>query len=129
MGSGLGRNDAEDAVAKRGLDVVLVDAGWEAEGAVELAVGAFSHPVGRFIVGLSCLGRSHDSARVGVGSLAVIRGGIIIILDGYFVRLGVGFVLVAVGHLAVDTAAHDQGMRVGEFDVHILSVEPGELAL
>lgn len=124
MRSSLGRYDAENPVLERSLDIILVDARREAERAVEFAVGAFSHPISGFIALL----RLSDLAGASGGRDLTVPAILLFVLDRDFLRLG----LVAAGAvrgLAVDAAAHDQGVRVGEFNVDVFAVEAGQFAV
>lgn len=119
-----GHGDAENAILERCFDIVLVDAGGEAERAVELAVRAFSHPVGRFIVGF---GFGCDGVRGGCELLVALI--LIVILNSYFMSLCVSLTLIAICHFAVHAAAHNQGIWVRELDIDVFAVESGEFAV
>lgn len=152
---GLGHDDSQDAVVERSLDVVVVDAAREGEGAREVADAALVDPIlvlgllglGSIVLvlGLSGLGDRgvllatllllvfHGGLELLVG---VCLGGVIVVrLVGDGAAHGVAGVpektggRVALGMGALDVAADDDRLRVAEVDLHVLLVDTGELPM
>lgn len=129
---GLRNADVEDAVVEASRDGVLVDAGWEVEGALELAEGPLRDP--EFLGGLGLL---LLLLLLGRGSPLVLNGGLV--GSVFLASLGDGVGLLSAldqvgGRIAgrvgaLDVAADGQGLRLGKFDLDILTFEAGKLAV
>lgn len=139
---GFGDHNAEDSILHRSVDLVLVDANRETEGATELADAALRNPVfGSRLLG-SVLGGGDFSA-----SLIFTFGGAIFVFDGRlmglfsiglaafgdstcscgtFDKAGVGS---ARGIGAFRAAADCQGLSVGELDLDIFLLDTREFAV
>lgn len=106
--SGLGNHDRQNAVLQAGLDIVLVNATREGEGALELADGALTSP----------------ESVAGVGSLGLVGG----LGDGGVILAGV---LVGLGDviLALGVTLHDQSVGVGELNVDVLLGDTRQLTI
>ena len=131
---GLGDDDSQDAVVKRGADSLGVNTAGEGEGSRELAEAALRHPElvlggrGRGVLG----GRLLDGL---VAALRLVAG---VVLDGDLVGLLLGFTyryvttlaLAVVGGVgALDGAAYDEGLVVAELDAHAVLLNAGKLTV
>lgn len=135
---GLWNNDAEDAVLHRGLDIVLVDARREAEGAGELANAALGDPVLgsrllRFLLLLDDLrvfGR-WCSGLSGIVLDSSLVGGFVALSDcaGCGGRFDVAGRRSATFVGAFDATADADGLLVDELDLDVLLVNAGEFAV
>lgn len=128
-------HDAQDSVLQAGFDGILVDAGGEAEGAMEFPNGTLGDPVLGFVLALSFFRRLGDLARL-------LRGAALfssLFFDSGFVALrsichvtgdtAAGFVSPVGGVFPLGAAFDDQGVGVGEFNVDVLLIETGQFAL
>lgn len=125
----LRNDDAENAILEAGLDIVVVDWGWEGEGAMVLANRAFSDPVAtgilRFLLHLLFTSGSY-------GRLSLL-GALTLVFDGRLVRL-----LLALNEALrwrttlrpmFGAAGDREGIRALPLDVDILLLDAGELAV
>lgn len=148
---GLGNRDGEDAVVKRGTDCVLVDTTGEAEAPRELANRALRDPVlfGRrlwLLLGVRCawaLGDLLVVLVVGAGSSGGNRALVLVdvVFNGSMVRSRAMRLALfgedasnlcrrgAGGVVALNTAPDHNGLRVGELDLNVVTINAGELAV
>lgn len=96
--SGFGNHDRKNAILQAGLDIVLVDAAREGEGALELADGALTGP--EAVAGLRL------GLVTGLGDGSVIIAGALLRLSAVILALG--------------ATLHDQSVGVGELNVDVL---------
>ena len=134
MSGGFWNDDAQDTVLQVGFDPILVNAGREGEGTVELPNGALGNPVFGLVLmvflGLLFFGGFGDFLIL----CAIGRGFLVVIFDSGFMRLGsIGHVssdaalrLVSTvgGVFALNAAFDDQGVGVCELDVDIFLIDP-----
>ena len=131
----LGDHHAQDAVLQARLDRILIDAGGEAECTMEFPDRALRDPVlgaaNTFLPLLLALLRNHLSALLHLlGGLVLHRRLVALARIGHVPRdASVGFVGSFGGILALGAAFDDEGVGVGELDVHVLLLDAGEFAL
>lgn len=146
----LGHADAQNTIVETGLDLLLVDRGGEVEGPLEMTKRALRDPesLGRLLLlllllVLVVLDHFGFAAILLVGRIVLILdrglvGTLVVLLLLLLTTLGDGGFLVALdvagrgstrGVGALGVAADHQGLRVGELDVDVVTIEAGELAV
>lgn len=139
--------NAENAILHLGADVVLIDAGWEVEAAGELADAAFGEPVLGVVLGLVVLLLLFDLTRgrdLGLGSSLgstfgfIFDCGVMALTLGFF-SFGDGTAYMSVLNMAgrrcpgrvvaLDFAANEHGLRLGELNVNVFLDHSGQLAV
>ena len=112
-------DDVQDAILQARCHRILVDVGWEAEAAMELANAAFRQPK----VGMAAVSPLGLLVALLLSDLMVV-GALRLVFDS---RL-VGFAIrIVVGPL--NTTLDGDGLRVGKAEVDVLLLEAWELAV
>lgn len=144
---GLRHRDVEDAVLEVGSDTILINTSGEIEATSEFANASLRNPVLGLVSRLVLLGLLCDLAGGGVGSLnllLILR--LVRVLDCSLVGILVGVAALGDGTLflrvlevargrrasSVDAfrlATNYHDLRVGEFDVNVVLVDSGQLAV
>jgi hypothetical protein len=130
---GLGNKDAQDAVLEVGLDIVLVDAGGEGEGAVEFSNRALANPVLRrvlIVLGDVLVLRLLGDLVVGVVGL-VLDGGLVteLLLLGRITTLDEALRALTFLTGMLVTTRDGQRVVVGPLDVDVLLLDTRKFSM